>query len=360
MKHPDDFFGRPHEQAIIDLHNQYISLGHIMCAASELPITDNDRKFFPELFSESIQALEQQHLVRKTPRGYVYSGTARPVEVVNLESISDKTITVLSNGNVLETLPLNKAYKEAHAGAVLLHQGETYISEELNLETLTAKVRQEDVNYYTEVLKDVDVAIKKTFEEKQEKDKIGLGELTITETYHQYLTKNYDEVIKRLPLDLPPLTFTTVGLWFLVPDKLREELDSQNLDFAGGLHAVEHAMIAMSPIFAMCDRWDIGGLSTPLHPDTGEPTIFIYDGFEGGIGISENLYANIKLLWEKTLQLIETCECKEGCPSCIYSPKCGNENEPLDKKAARIILKYLITINLESLEKLIENGRKFA
>ena len=360
MKHPDDFFGRPHEQAIIDLHNQYISLGHIMCAASELPITDNDRKFFPELFSESIQALEQQHLVRKTPRGYVYSGTARPVEVVNLESISDKTVTVLSNGNVLETLPLNKAYEEAHAGAVLLHQGETYISEELNLEDLTAKVRQEDVNYYTEVLKDVDVTIKKTFQEKKEKVKIGLGELTITETYHQYLTKNYDEVIKRLPLDLPPLTFTTVGLWFLVPDKLREELDSQNLDFAGGLHAVEHAMIAMSPIFAMCDRWDIGGLSTPLHPDTGEPTIFIYDGFEGGIGISENLYANIKLLWEKTLQLIDNCECKEGCPSCIYSPKCGNENEPLDKKAAIIILKYLITVNLESFEKLIENGRKSA
>ena len=360
MKHPDDFFGRPHEQAIIDLHNQYISLGHIMCAASELPITDNDRKFFPELFSESIHALEQQHLVRKTPRGYVYSGTARPVEVVNLESISDKTVTVLSKGNVLETLPLNKAYEEAHEGAVLLHQGETYISEELNLETLTAKVRKEDVNYYTEVLKDVDVTIKKTFQEKQEKVKIGLGELTITETYHQYLTKTYDEVIKRLPLDLPLLTFTTVGLWFLVPDKLRKELESQNLDFDGGLHAVEHAMIAMSPIFAMCDRWDIGGLSTPLHPDTGEPTIFIYDGFEGGIGISENLYANIKLLWEKTLQLIDNCECKEGCPSCIYSPKCGNENEPLDKKAARIILKHLIKINLESFEKLIENGRKSA
>jgi len=345
MKHPEDFFGRLHEQAIIDLHNKYISLGHVMCAASELPITDNDKRFFPELFSESIQALEQQHLVRKTPRGYVYSGTARPVEVVSLESISDKTVTVTCNGNILETLTLNKAYEEVHEGAVLLHQGETYISEELNLEDLTAKVRQEDVSYYTEALKDVDVAIKKTFEEKQDKVKIGLGELTITENYHQYITKTYDEVIKRQPLNLPPLTFSTVGLWFLIPDKLREEIEAQNLDFDGGLHAVEHAMIAIAPIFAMCDRWDIGGLSTPLHPDTGQPTIFIYDGFEGGIGISENLYSNIKPLWEKTLQLIENCECKEGCPSCIYSPKCGNENQPLDKKAACTILKYLITIN---------------
>ena len=342
MKHPDDFFGRSHEQAIIDLHNRYISLGHIMCAASELPIVDADKQFFPELFTESIQALEEQQLVRKTPRGYVYSGTARPTEVVNLESISHQTVTVTCNGNLLETLTLNKAYEEAHEGAVLLHQGETYISEELNLNELTVKVRQENVNYYTEALKTVDVAIKKTLEEKQIGVKIGLGELLTTETYHTYVTKSYDEVIKRQPLNLPSLSFSTVGLWFIVPDKLRVEIEAQGLDFDGGLHAVEHAMIGMSPIFAMCDRWDIGGMSTPLHPDTGEATIFIYDGFEGGIGISETLYANIRALWEKTLQLIENCECSDGCPSCIYSPKCGNENEPLDKKAASIILKHLL------------------
>ena len=345
MKHPDEFFGRPHEQAIIDLNNQYITLGHIMCAASEMPVTEADAKYFPQLFNESLEALEQQNLVRKTPRGWIYSGTARPVDVINLESISDRTVTVTCDGEILETMALTKAFEEAHQGAVLLHQGETYVSEELNLETLTAKVRQEDVNYYTEALKDVDVAIKKTFEEKQEQVKIGLGELVITEKYHQYITKTYDEVIKRLPLDLPPLTFSTVGMWFLIPNKIKQEIEAKDLDFDGGLHAVEHAMIAISPIFAMCDRWDIGGLSTPLHPDTGESTIFIYDGFEGGIGISENLYSNIKPLWEKTLNLIENCECKEGCPSCIYSPKCGNENKPLDKKAARIILKHIITIS---------------
>jgi DEAD/DEAH box helicase domain-containing protein len=345
MKHPEDFFGRPHEQAIIDLHNRYISLGHIMCAASELPIVEGDKQFFPELLSESIAALEQENLIRKTPRGWVYSGTARTTEVVNLESISHQTVTVTCNGNLLETLTLNKAYEEVHAGAVLLHQGETYISEELNLEDLTAQVRQENVNYYTEALKDVDVAIKKTFEEKQNGVKVGLGELSITEIYHTYVTKTYDEVIKRQPLHLPPLSFSTVGMWFIIPDEIRAEIEAQGLDFAGGLHAVEHAMIAMSPIFAMCDRWDIGGLSTALHPDTGEASIFIYDGFEGGIGISETLFTDIKPLWEKTLQLIDTCECKDGCPSCIYSPKCGNENEPLDKRAASIILKQLLKLN---------------
>ena len=341
MKHPQDFFGRPHEQAIIDLHNRYISLGHIMSAASELPLIEADKKFFPELFSESIQALEEQHLVRKTPRGYVYSGTARPTEVVNLESISHQTVTVTCNGNLLETLTINKAYEEVHEGAVLLHQGETYISEELDLNRLTAKVRQENVSYYTEALKNVDVSIKKTFEEKNNGVKVGLGELLTTEVYHSYVTKSYNEVIKRQPLSLPPMSFSTVGVWFIIPDKIREDIEKQGLDFDGGLHAVEHAMIAMAPIFAMCDRWDIGGLSTPLHPDTGEATIFIYDGFEGGIGISETLYSKIKSLWDKTLQLIETCECNDGCPSCIYSPKCGNENEPLDKKAAKVILRCL-------------------
>ena len=343
MKHPEDFFGRPHEQAIIDLRNQYISVGHIMCAASELPLTEKDREYFPQLFNESIKALEQQNLVRNTSRGWVYSGTARPVEIVNLESISDKTVTVTCNGNILETLALTKAYEEVHEGAVLLHQGETYISEELNLATLTAKVRKEDVNYYTEAKKDVDVGIKITYEEKQNNVTVGIGELAITELYHEYVIKTHDEIVDRKPLFLPPLSFSTVGLWFVIPEEIRKEIEDKGLDFAGGLHAVEHAMIAMAPIFAMCDRWDIGGLSTPLHPDTGKPTIFIYDGFEGGIGISETLYANIKALWEKILQLLASCECKEGCPSCIYSPKCGNENEPLDKEAAKIILRELLT-----------------
>ena len=139
------------------------------------------------------------------------------------------------------------------------------------------------------------------------------------------------------------MSFSTVGRWFIIPDAIKKETEEQGLEFDGRIHDVEHAMIAMSPIFAMCDRWDIGGLSTPLHPTTGNATIFTYDGFEGGIGISETLYLKIKPLWEKTLKLIDNCECKDGCPSCIYSPKCGNENKPLDKKAASIILHRLLT-----------------
>jgi DEAD/DEAH box helicase domain-containing protein len=169
--------------------------------------------------------------------------------------------------------------------------------------------------------------------------------LEITEIYREYVTKTYDEVITRNPLSLPPLIFSTVGLWFNIPNEIRNEIETMGLDFQGGLHAIEHAMIAMSPIFAMCDRRDLGGLSTSFHLDTGTATIFIYDGFEGGIGISETLYAKINELWEKTRQLIENCECNDGCPSCIFSPKCGNENEPLDKKAAILILNRLLNID---------------
>jgi DEAD/DEAH box helicase domain-containing protein len=237
---------------------------------------------------------------------------------------------------------LTKAYEEVHVGAVLLHQGETYISEEFDLNSLIAKVRREDVNYHTEAKKNVDISTKKVLEEKQVGVTVGIGELAITEIYHEFLVKTYDEIIGREPLDLPPLKFSTVGMWFIIPDEIREEIEQRGLDFDGGLHAVEHAMIAMAPIYAMCDRWDIGGLSTPLHPDTGHPTIFIYDGFEGGIGISETLYAQVRELWNKTLQLINNCECKDGCPSCIYSPKCGSENEPLDKEAGSIILERLL------------------
>ena len=195
----------------------------------------------------------------------------------------------------------------------------------------------------------MEIEIKKLHEEKQAGIDIGIGEVEVTESYHYFLIKTYDEVIGRNALNLPPLAFSTVAMWFTIPEEIRKEIEDQSLDFEGGLHAIEHAMIAMAPFYAMCDRWDIGGVSTPIHFDTGRPTIFIYDGYEGGIGISEKLYELVEMVFGTTLRLIKDCECKEGCPSCIYSPKCGNENEPLDKKAAIIIL--------DRVQKIIKNKK---
>ena len=152
-----------------------------------------------------------------------------------------------------------------------------------------------------------------------------------------------DEVIGEEPLDLPPHTFSTVALWFDIPEGVEGELGKRGLDFAGGLHAAEHAAIALLPLFALCDRNDIGGVSTPFHPDTGGPSIFIHDGFPGGIGIAEKGYHLIPELWEATLKAISECPCEEGCPGCIHSPKCGNNNDPLDKKAAVLLLEGLVS-----------------
>jgi len=343
MRHPKDFFGRSHEHAVIDLENQYITMGHLMCASSELPVTPKDQHYFPALES-GLNALEKQGLVHNTPMGRVYAGRARPVEVVNLNNISDKTVSVINDDKILETMDLTKAYEEVYEGAVLLHLGETYLVEELDLKNLIAKVKQINLNYYTEPRKEIEIEIKKSLEEKDLGINLAFGEVDVTEFYLYYVKKTYDEIIGKGSMDLPPLKFSTIGMWFTVSAEIEEEIEGLGLDFQGGIHAIEHAMIAMAPFHAMCDRRDVGGVSTRYHLDTRKPTIFIYDGYEGGIGISEKLYELFAELTATTLKLIRDCECKEGCPSCIYSPKCGNENEPLDKKAAIIILGKLLEI----------------
>ena len=241
-------------------------------------------------------------------------------------------------------MDLSQAYREAHEGAILLHQGETYQVYELSLRDLTARVEQVDVDYYTEAAKVIDISLKEKLQEKDIGFKAGLGEVDVTEYYTHYRVMNYEKVIDQRRLDLPPLEFPSVSTWFTVPDHITDRIHAEKLDLNGGIHAIEHAMIAMSPLHAMCDRWDMGGLSTPLHPDTGKPSIFIYDGYKGGIGLSEKLYQLLPDLMETSLRLIKDCKCSEGCPSCIYSPKCGNNNEPLDKKAAITLLRSLLQV----------------
>ena len=172
--------------------------------------------------------------------------------------------------------------------------------------------------------------------------KSGLGKVDVTEYYLEYRIMQNEKMISKHPLNLPPLNFPSVGFWFTIPSSIVSRIRSSGLDLAGGLHAIEHAMIAISPLHAMCDPRDLGGVSTELHRDTMEPTIFVYDGYKGGIGISEKLHELLPELLVTTLNLVRDCKCVDGCPSCIYSSKCGNNNEPLDKKTAIILLNYLI------------------
>jgi DEAD/DEAH box helicase domain-containing protein len=202
-----------------------------------------------------------------------------------------------------------------------------------------------DAQYYTQTRDLTETTVLKTLLRKTaRRTQVYLGEVEVTTTVLSFKKKRVftDEVIGEEPLDLPPHTFHTVSLWFDIPDSVEREIGEKGLDFAGGLHAAEHAVIALLPLFALCDRNDIGGVSTPFHPDTGGPAVFIHDGHPGGIGIAEKGYHLMPELWEATLKAISECPCEEGCPSCIHSPKCGNNNEPLDKQAAIVILQGLL------------------
>ena len=330
------------DRAIIDTQNPYIVLNHIMCASAEIPLTNEDEKYFGKSLKESIRVLEKEKLLSKSQMGWIYSSRVRPVEIVNLNNISDSTVTVICAGKIIETMEVNKAYGEAHEGAVLVHNGETFIVNEFDIHKLKAEVEKKDVGYYTEAKKYTDIKIINTQKTKSNRVKVNLGDVEVTNQYYSYVLKSYDKVLSHHPLNLPPINYTTTGLWFTISKEIQEIILNKKLDLLGGIHALEHAMIAMTPLYAICDRWDVGGVSIDSYPDTGEPTIFLYDAFEGGVGISEKLYDLFKKLSEVTLKLLKDCPCKEGCPSCIYSPKCGNDNQPLDKKAAIIILQNIL------------------
>lgn len=246
---------------------------------------------------------------------------------------------------MLETVDASVAFFQIHTGAIYLHQGESYLVNELDLESRVAVVSPATVPYYTQARELTDIRILKT---QGEKDCSGtracLGGVDVTNTVVGFRKKMQftEEVIGEEPLDLPPQRFPTQGLWFDLPQEAVNRVAEAGLDLAGGLHAVEHAAIAILPLFALCDRNDIGGVSTPFHPDTGKAQIFIYDAYPGGVGIAEKGFEVITELWSATLQAIEECPCQEGCPSCVQSPKCGNNNEPLDKKAALILLRGLL------------------
>ncbi len=340
MKHPANFFGRPHEHAIIDLQNPHITAGHLLCAGAELPIKEEDGKYFEDLFS-MLSALEEKGLIQKTPMGWVYTGTGRAVDTVSINDISGEVISIIHGEDLIETISKSRALEEAHPGAVLLHRGETYLVQELDLQKKQAQVVKEDVNYYTQALKRSNTKII-SVEKKQACGNLNLffGSLHVKERILAYKIMRYGRVEQTHNLDLSPVEFDTQGMWFTLPPSLKEKIGETS--WQGGLHGAEHALIAMSPFYAMCDRWDIGGFSNPHEPSTGKPTIFIYDGFEGGIGIAEKLYALFGKLVKTTAELVRDCDCDEGCPSCIYSPKCGSGNEPLDKEATNHILTYML------------------
>ncbi|MFX4263352.1 DEAD/DEAH box helicase [Pelotomaculum propionicicum] len=341
-------FARPAEQALIDPDNPYILIGHALCAAHEMPVTPYDCSLWEDNFADLLTILEEDGKVIHSGGSFYYNGQSYPAEKVNVRSSSSSLFHLRDTGSgnrLIEVLDENAAMSEVYPGAVYTHQGDTFVVKDLDVDTGTAFLEQREVDYYTMCGREKSTEILAV---DRSKDffghKLFTGQLKVTTRVTGYIKKHErtGEVVGGGKLELPERVLETTGMWVLVNAQAATATRAYGLNLMGGLHAVEHAAIGLLPLFAMCDRNDLGGLSTVFHPQTEGPTIFIHDTCHGGVGFSEKGYDEVTRLFEATLDAISSCECEAGCPACIYSPKCSNYNRPLDKEAAVCILHMLL------------------
>ncbi len=336
LHHPDHFFDRQKEDLVLNVNNPHTQYGHLACAAAELPLADDE--IDPQQ-GPIVGRLVDNGLLSRTPRGFIYRGTVRAHEMVNLDNISGETIAVTCNGKLLETMDSLRARRSVFSGAVLLNRGQTYVVETLNLTEGTATARQENVDYHTEILTNSAVQIVH-IEQERIAATAGFyyGRLRVTQSFTGYRKAKFGRTIATVQLDLPPHIFETAGLWITINSE-RAGIAQEAL--FGGIHGAEHALIAMAPLAVLCDNSDITGASTPCHRNTGRPTIMIFDEADGGIGITEKLFSHLPQLLNRASELVKECPCDAGCPACLYSPRCGSYNRPIDKETSLMILAFL-------------------
>jgi DEAD/DEAH box helicase domain-containing protein len=343
MREPETLLGRRVEAAILDHENPRVLDGHIAAAAFEAPLDAADAEI---LGSEALRRAAQHPELEQTPAGYVWAGRDYPAARFGLRSTSPDVFTVVETetGSVLGTIERVRAYHTVHEGAIYLHLGESYRVIALDLGARSALVEPFGGDYYTQAKKETMTSIEETLRTDR---RLGLdlafGRVSVTEQVVGYQKKSIRDqtTLDLVGLDLPETTFETEAIWYVPePEQLDGLLEMPKL--LGTLHAAEHAMIAILPLWAMCDRWDIGGLSTNLHYQTGRPTVFVYDGHSGGVGISERGFDRFEGWVEDTAKMLDGCPCESGCPSCVQSPKCGNLNEPLNKAGALELLSRML------------------
>ncbi len=339
MREPPALLTRQVEAAILDHANPRVLDGHVAAAAFEAPLDEEDSATLgPE-------ALERAALVpelRRTARGWVWAGKEAPAARVPLRSTSPDAFLVVdaAGGDVLGLAERERAFSTVHEGAVYLHLGRQYLVRELDLAARHALVEPFDGDWYTQAKKETETAIEEPLRvERRLGLELSFGRVSVTEQVVAYQKKAVADgsTLATIPLELPPTTFDTEAVWFVPRPHQLEGLEAMPL-LLSSLHAAEHSLIALLPLWAMCDRWDIGGLSTNLHPDTGAPTVFVYDGHAGGVGIAARGFEQFEGWVADTAELLDGCPCEHGCPSCVQSPKCGNLNEFLDKAGALTLL----------------------
>ncbi len=377
-RNPEDFLDRRVEAAILDHESPLIHRAHLLCAAHEGPLSRGDAEFLGPRWEAHAEVLQSEGALRRrtaTIAGDTYApgdAGSYPAAEVSLRSASPAGFAIVdvSSGELLGSTEAARAHSTVHEGAIYLHQGRSYEVRELDLERRRALVSPFAGDWYTQPKSETDTEIVRLLDRREALGvTLSFGEVSVTDTVLAYQRRRLSDhgaasgagghqVIDIVALDLPPTSFPTQALWFELPGAsplaARAEDDPSSLAdtlpaeiLLGALHATEHAQIAVLPLIAMCDRWDIGGLSTNFHPQTGVPTIFLYDGHPGGIGIARTAYARFEELCEDARRLIAGCPCASGCPSCVQSPKCGNLNEPLHKAGALALLERLLAATAE-------------
>ncbi len=345
-RHPDELFRRQAEAAIVNPQNPFVLRPHVGCAAHELPLTTEDEMWFGAGLDDAVRELVQADLLKPRAGKMYWAGRQPPAPAVGLRSGTSAEFTLVDPDlAAIGTVDGSRIFSVAHPGAIYLHQGRQWRVDRLDVDAREAHlVDADDADEYTQPRETTDIEVR-SLDARQPcgAGHVHLGMVEVTNQVVAYQRKraSTNETIETVPLDVPPRTLVTQAIWYSVPAPVLERAGVTPSQVLGAVHAAEHAMIGMLPLFAICDRWDVGGVSMAIHPSTGEPTIFVYDGYSGGAGIAALAYADAPEHVRATAELVAACPCETGCPSCVQSPKCGNWNEYLDKAAAVRLLGLL-------------------
>ncbi|XVX20884.1 DEAD/DEAH box helicase [Actinomycetota bacterium] len=346
VHHPEAIFGQPVETTVMDPWNPNVIGPHLAAAAAELPLREEDLADWGPQARELVNILVARGILRRRPTGWYWARDDRPADHVSPRGAGE-TIAIVErrSGRVIGTVDDSSAHAQVHTGAVHMHQGETYVVTELDLEAATADVVRGDPGWSTQAQSDSSFEI---LDEERSftwgAARVSFGPVRVTTQVTSFLRRlPSGEVIGRHPLDLPARSLRTKAVWWTLPVDEIALAGVGGADAPGALHAAEHAAIGMLPLVATSDRWDVGGVSTMAHPDTGLPTVMVYDGHPGGAGFAERAFEAFHTWVTATRQAIESCPCAGGCPGCVQSPKCGNGNEPLDKAGAVALLTHLLS-----------------
>ncbi|MET9467199.1 DEAD/DEAH box helicase [Streptomyces sp. NPDC006544] len=347
VHHPEALFQRPVEATVLDPDNPYVLAPHLCAAAAELPLTESDLVLFGPAARELLPQLEAAKLLRRRATAWHWTRRERASDLTDIRGAGGRPVQIVesSTGRLLGTVDEAASHTAVHGGAVHLHQGRTYLVKRLDLEDSVALVEEANPPFSTTARDTTAISVLETETEVAwGRGRLCFGSVEVTHQVVSYLRRKLitGEVLGEAKLDLPPRTLRTRAVWWTVTEDQLDEARINPEILGGALHAAEHASIGLLPLFATCDRWDIGGVSVPLHPDTLLPTVFVYDGHPGGAGFAERAFHTAHAWLTATRDAIAACECEAGCPSCIQSPKCGNGNDPLHKRGAVRLLTRLL------------------